>query len=575
MTSSRPHRAVLRELGVRKLSYSVLSKCSAGACAVKKRVHFHPFISVAPIIGFVLVSAGIWPISAQGSSRRDGKTTSVAKAPATAKMAPAKEGVQLLEEIFQRLRNAPQIALAKSKQLIAFQPASSLPPPAFGSTDSDLLIKPAASPHGNLGHARFDFAPNLSRFGGGGLAGSAMPQKSIVAQSAAGPRAADALKAKDEQTDASLDSIANKRARVIWEQGNQRYNVAASAREKAAESGEPEETAQAKVVSTYTGVQDQSGQVVSNAPLIKEFRGQAGDTTDSGNPASSTVARGVLDARGAMDLKDAMRRANSPQFKRLARSLAGANLPKLLEVQVQAQAEVRSGLRQPAAMQVANSKTAASESPHAPNQMLSGATNGTIVPINSITMSNGDTEFSITSPGPTVSPQGATRVKRYLARPSDKSLKKSGERQELAYLPLTKFAGIPLVSLGDNESDLPNRLKFLGTVEKTLVKPWTVWSLTKPGSNDYSLQVFAQNGIVDAVRVKDPSLWSSEQGICLGDAVSAVKEKFGEPAFILCHPRSSEHKVYVYPISQVAFRLERSSDADMPRVKDVIIFNVK
>jgi hypothetical protein len=572
------------------LSYSILSKCCAGACAVKKRRHFRLLVSIAPIIGFVLVSISIWPISVRGSSRRNGNTTSVTKQsetakPDTAKMATAREGVQLLQEIFQRLHNAPQIALAKSKQLIAFQPASSLPPPAFGSTDSDLLIKPAASPRGDSGRPRFDFAPNLPPVTDFGMPyGKLLPQKNIaVAPSMAGP-AVEALKVKGEQTDAlqqtdaSLDSITSKRARVIWEQGNQRYNVPALAREKAAESGEPEETSQAKVVSTYTGLQDQSGQVVSNAPLIKEFKTQANGTTYSGNPASSTAARhGGLVANGTFDLNDAIRRANSPQFKKLARGLAGANLPKLSQVHIQAQAEL-SATGGYAAKPVENNKNAALQSTQATSPGLGGVNNETVGPmaaINSITMSNGGTEFSISSPASTASPQVATSVKRDVAKPRSKSLKKSTDRQELAYLPLTKFAGIPLVSLGDKESDLPNRLKFLGAVEKTLVKPWSVWSLTRPGSDDYSLQVFAQNGIVDAVRVKDSSLWSSEPGIFLGDAVSAVKEKFGEPAFILCHSRSSEYKVYVYPISQVAFRLERSSDADMPRVKDVIIFNVK
>jgi len=153
------------------------------------------------------------------------------------------------------------------------------------------------------------------------------------------------------------------------------------------------------------------------------------------------------------------------------------------------------------------------------------------------------------------------------------SRKKAAE--EIAILPLTKFSGIPLVNLGDSDSDLSKRLATAGTVEITIVKPWTVWSVKRHGSQDCGLQVFSRNGVVEAIRVQDKSVWTNQQGIVLGDEISVVKEKFGEPAFILSHPIPSGNKTYVYPISQVAFRMRRTVETDPPRIKDIIIFNVK
>ncbi|MGC5184045.1 hypothetical protein ACPXBI_28750, partial [Escherichia coli] len=60
-----------------------------------------------------------------------------------------------------------------------------------------------------------------------------------------------------------------------------------------------------------------------------------------------------------------------------------------------------------------------------------------------------------------------------------------------------------------------------------------------------------------------------------------IKEKFGEPAFILPEPaggRSIEAgKNYIYPISQVSFALARSHDKakPAPQVVSMLIFNVK
>jgi hypothetical protein len=84
-----------------------------------------------------------------------------------------------------------------------------------------------------------------------------------------------------------------------------------------------------------------------------------------------------------------------------------------------------------------------------------------------------------------------------------------------------------------------------------------------------------RNGLLDAMRIFDQTLIGPDFGVTLGDSLARVKEKFGEPAFILQEPGPGAGQNYIYPISQVGFQLARPAPGDQPRVVSLLIFNVK
>jgi hypothetical protein len=147
---------------------------------------------------------------------------------------------------------------------------------------------------------------------------------------------------------------------------------------------------------------------------------------------------------------------------------------------------------------------------------------------------------------------------------------------DIALLPPNVVTGIPLVRLGASENQANGALQAIGSMKQLKVNKWTVWSWGRPQSkNGTSLQLYMRNGLLDAMRIFDPSLIGSDFGVNLGDSLSRVKEKFGEPAFILQEPGPGAGQNYVYPISQIGFQLARPAPGEQPRVVSVLIFNVK
>lgn len=150
-----------------------------------------------------------------------------------------------------------------------------------------------------------------------------------------------------------------------------------------------------------------------------------------------------------------------------------------------------------------------------------------------------------------------------------------GKPIEIALLPPSVVTGIPLVRLGTSETETNKALASKGSINKTKINDWSVWSLQKPGAEDVSLQIYVRNGAVEAIRIFDSSLISPDFGVKLGDDLGAVKHKFGEPAFILSEPQSRAGQNYVYPISQVSFQLAYTSKTTAPKVVSLLIFNAK
>ena len=155
---------------------------------------------------------------------------------------------------------------------------------------------------------------------------------------------------------------------------------------------------------------------------------------------------------------------------------------------------------------------------------------------------------------------------------------RSGAKDKLALLPPNVVTGIPLgnVSLGKSEAQVISSLGAIGKLTQRKVKNWTVYSWAKvPGDGSDALQLYFRHGMLDAIRIFDSSLVGTDFGVSPGDRLEEVKERFGEPSFLLAEPGSmSGGKNYIYPISQVAFQLARTSDSS-PQVVSVLIFSVK
>jgi hypothetical protein len=158
-------------------------------------------------------------------------------------------------------------------------------------------------------------------------------------------------------------------------------------------------------------------------------------------------------------------------------------------------------------------------------------------------------------------------------------------RDRLALLPPSVATGIPglNLNLGASEAQAMQALSHSGgKLKSQKIRNWIVYSwVRKDGDSGDALQLFFRHGLLDAIRIFDPELISSGFGVSPGDQLEVVKERFGEPAFLLPEPNGeSAHndttgKNYIYPISQVGFQLARSPGESSPQVVSVLIFAVK
>jgi len=158
-------------------------------------------------------------------------------------------------------------------------------------------------------------------------------------------------------------------------------------------------------------------------------------------------------------------------------------------------------------------------------------------------------------------------------------------RDRLALLPPSVATGIPglNLNLGASEAQAMQALSHSGgKLKMQKIRDWIVYSwIRKEGESGDALQLFFRHGLLDAIRIFDPELISSGFGVSPGDQLEVVKERFGEPAFLLPEPNGeSAHndttgKNYIYPISQVGFQLARSPGESSPQVVSVLIFAVK
>ncbi len=147
----------------------------------------------------------------------------------------------------------------------------------------------------------------------------------------------------------------------------------------------------------------------------------------------------------------------------------------------------------------------------------------------------------------------------------------------LALLPPNVVTGIPLIRLGTSGSQATNALIAMGHLKQQKVNKWTVisWQRSEVKGAGTDLQLYVRNGLLDAMRIFNSSLIAPDFGVGMGASLSAVKEKFGEPAFILQEPLPGAGQNYIYPISQVGFQFARPAPNAPPQVVSILIFNVK
>lgn len=165
-----------------------------------------------------------------------------------------------------------------------------------------------------------------------------------------------------------------------------------------------------------------------------------------------------------------------------------------------------------------------------------------------------------------------------------------GRRQEtshLAYMPPNTISGVPGLRLGSSKVQVESFLAAAraknGQVLRSHVNGWDVWVLKNGGKA--SLQVYMRNNIVEAFRIFDSKYVPDRLKITLDTPLETMKEKFGEPAFILNEPevgadstaRKHGVKNYVYPVSQVSFQLARvneksKSSLGQIRIKSMLLF---
>lgn len=152
----------------------------------------------------------------------------------------------------------------------------------------------------------------------------------------------------------------------------------------------------------------------------------------------------------------------------------------------------------------------------------------------------------------------------------------SGLREyKVALLPPNVVTGIALIRLGSSQAQAQRAMKALGAAQQSKIGNWTIWNYPAADRRSIALQVYMQHGQVEALRIFDNSLVSSDLGVQLGDSLSTVKQRFGEPAFILAESKAQLGQNYIYPISQVGFLLSRPDKDSQPQVCSLLIFNIK
>ncbi len=500
------------------------------------------------------------------------------------RISPPHAGVKLLEDILSRMRNLPQIAMTKNKQSFQYQQAQQSSVPQ-GATDQLLAIRPKEKSDKKRTIAMAEPRP---------------------ADSFSSSRAKDSGRLDDAKTLAGADTL--RRA----SHGARSYERESLAAGKLAQqqvrggmiSGLPSSSMGAYTPNAFNA---------ANTKGIQNFDAYAKEITDRLSPESRQMmtasTRNLFNATKKLEEAQQIaqnmgkqsaggggsgyantrnqivadeRHAPGGSFRSEAKQAKVISTNPLITEYDKNNAAAGAGASSAAGDDDSGSMLADKEKAADKPQQIARALPAPAAPM-SMPFGAGN-ESSPAAQKPPAEPSLFKHVREFLNRDgssiagASRPLAEGAEKNkpiEVALLPPSVVTGIPLVRLGTSESETNKALAGKGSLNKTKVNEWSVWSLQKPGNDDVSLQIYARNGQVEAIRIFDPSLISPEFGVKLGDELSTVKQRFGEPAFILSEPQSRGGQNYVYPISQVSFQLAMANRTSAPKVVSLLIFNAK
>jgi len=502
-------------------------------------------VFVSLIIGFTSGTALSEPSSTQ---KKSGHTLVPSKTD-DENVTSIQDGVWLLEHILQRMRSLPQLAISKTKQAIAFQSQAqpTINEPIF--CDSSLLIKPK-----DLSRAQ-----NKPSSGTGtGFIASANYKGQVADEVTYG---------STEEKDAK--SLAQP---SIWERSEYERNQAkclphlqsapnvwfANRRDLISQSNEVSAagpgTLRQEESRPEGARQEQSRRIICTSPLITEFQAAG----------KKSVIGGIA---GEMTPQD---RESTPRSKSAKQGRGRfAFVPNTMIIDK----------RQPTTTATVPSPPPGSSGDSRGMQRLAQT-----LSLDSFAKHVRDAEsasnigdgFSAALSSPPQNRLPASEAGRFATTRFDSSrLKSQGDDLFTALLPPTVITGVPLVRLGSSEKEVIKCIGALGQLHKQSVHDWSIWSLRKPHCSECAIQVFVRHGVVDAIRIFDRSLLRPDLCVTLGDRLSVVKEKFGEPAFILTDSSTITRQNYIYPISQIGFQLSRVKEDEQPKIVSMIVFNVR
>lgn len=469
-------------------------------------------------------------------------------------VASAEGGVHLLEHILQRMRNLPQLAISKTKQTIAFQ--SQAQSAIFEPNQAaNLLIKPKDLPRAQ----KAKMVP-----GAGVIASTGAMIRSGSSMAGAGGgfggvgdgfTNADETSTVDQSKNRAISGWERQEAGQSADEGDKIANLVPGIGRVREYSLNDQEEKSFK--------EERNKKIISTAPLITEFSSHS-----------------QLPATQSSSLSPAADQAAPPSERRPAKASAK-----------------KGAWSSPGNLPISSPQPGGFSAGFGGSSGASGYTRGS-------RLDGIHLDDARTPPPPQVQgkllakrPSGpglpASNYGRFVGTPGDNlygeklyydrkipplnRLKADvpGRDLDIALTPPTVITGITLVRLGNSEKEAARSIASLGKAHKELIHGWSVWSIQKRDCKDCSIQIFLRHGIVEAIRIFDPTLLRPELGVTLGDCLSAVKEKFGEPAFILSEASGPTTQNYIYPISQVGFQLARSKQNDAPKIVSMIVFNVK
>ena len=156
-----------------------------------------------------------------------------------------------------------------------------------------------------------------------------------------------------------------------------------------------------------------------------------------------------------------------------------------------------------------------------------GATNGIISPQGAAV--GGSSNSGLVPPPPPMQMQAQAPVSQVAGQPQDEikpeqpslfrnfwnaikptaSLQQvvsdDAESQRIAMLPPRVVNGIPLVRLGVSAAQIQPALGNAVQIKKQKINTWDVWSVSRKNSKESLLQIYLQKGVVEAIRVFDPN----------------------------------------------------------------------